>query len=110
MKSVWLVLILFFSEAVLAQDAKLSTYHDMPYAQARPLLIQAGWQVVPNTRIQESSMFAQSVHASQFEEVLDCISMERDQCQFLLAKGNKWIVVTTKDKTFTVESIKEMKK
>lgn len=112
MKSIWFALVLFlsFSQVVLAQGAKFSTYHGKPYAQARPLLIQAGWRVLPNTRIQESSMFAQSVHASQFEEVLDCISMERDQCQFVLSKGNSWIVVTTKDKTFTVETIKQMKK
>lgn len=112
MKSVWFVLVLYVScsQAVLAQDATLKTYYDMPYAQARPLLIEAGWQVVPNKRIQDSSMFAQSVHASQFEEVLDCISMERDQCQFVLAKGKKLLLVTTKDKTLAIETMKEMKK
>jgi hypothetical protein len=35
--------------------------------------------------------------------------MERDQCEFILAKGKQAIVVTTKDKNFTVESIKKAK-
>lgn len=81
----------------------------MPYAQARPMLLQQGWRPLPNPRISESSMFAQQLHDAQFEEVLDCISMERDQCEFVLSKGKRVVIVTTKDKTFTVESIKKQR-
>lgn len=97
------------SQISIAQAADYSSYIAMPYAQVRQLLIKDGWQVVRNTKIEESSMFAQAIHASQFEEVLDCISMERDQCEFILVKGKQAIVVTTKDKNFAVESIKKAK-
>jgi hypothetical protein len=101
-------LFIALSQAAIAQAAEFSSYIAMPYAEARQLLIKDGWQVVRNTHIQESSMFAQTLHASQFEEVLDCISMERDQCEFKLAKGKQAILVTTKDKNFVVESIKKV--
>lgn len=100
------LLVISISQAALAQAADFSSYIAMPYAEARELLIKDGWQVVRNPKIEETSMFAQTLQASQFEEVLDCISMERDQCQFVLAKGKQAIVVTTKDKNFAVESIK----
>lgn len=101
------LLFISISQAELAQAADFSSYIAMPYAKARELLIKDGWQVVRNPKIEETSMFAQALQASQFEEVLDCISMERDQCQFVLAKGKQAIVVTTKDKNFAVESIKK---
>jgi hypothetical protein len=97
------------SQALVAEAADFSSYIAMPYAEARQLLIKDGWQVVRNKSIEESSMSAQTLHASQFEEVLDCISMERDQCEFILAKGKQAIVVTTKDKNFAIESIKKTK-
>jgi hypothetical protein len=93
----------------MAEAADFSSYIAMPYAEARQLLIKDGWQVVRNKNIEESSLFAQTLHASQFEEVLDCISMERDQCEFILAKSKQAIVVTTKDKNFAIESIKKTK-
>lgn len=96
-------------QSLVVQADDFSSYISMPYVEARQLLIKDGWQVERNTNIQESSMFAQSLHASQFEEVLDCISMERDQCEFKLAKVKQVIVVTTKDKNFNVESIKKAK-
>lgn len=103
----WLVCI---PQAVLAQNSEFAQYLNIPYADARPMLLQQGWQAVRNPRIEESSMYAQNLHTSgTYEEVLDCISMERDQCQFVLAKGKRVIVVTTKDKSFTVESIKSQK-
>lgn len=107
-----LTIVFFFlalSQAVFAQAREFAQYNDLPYVEVRELLIKDGWQVVRNKTIDESSMYAQTLYASQFEEVLDCISMERDQCQFVLAKGKQAIVVTTKDKTFTVESIKKAK-
>lgn len=104
---VWLIT---FSQAVMAKDSEFAAYLNLPYAQARPLLFQQGWQAVPNPRIQESSIYAQQLHDVQFEEVLDCISMERDQCQFVLSKGKRVVVVTTKEKTLSVESIKTSRK
>ncbi len=97
------------SQAVMAQASEFSAYIKTPYAEARQMLIKNGWQVVRNTKIDESSMYAQTLYAAQFEEVLDCISMERDQCKFKLAKGKQVIVVTTKDKNLAVESIKKTK-
>jgi hypothetical protein len=102
-------LVILITQTIVAEAADFSSYIAMPYLEARQLLIKDGWQVVRNPKIEESSMFAQTLQASQFEEVLDCISMERDQCEFILAKGKQAIVVTTKDKNFTVESIKKTK-
>jgi len=104
---IYSLLFLLISQVAVVQAADFSSYIAMPYAEARQLLIKDGWLVIRNTKIEESSLFAQTLHASQFEEVLDCISMERDQCKFKLAKGKQAVVVTTRDKNFVVESIRK---
>jgi len=101
-------LIMLFAQSVMAETWVFASFYEKPYEAMRQALLKDGWQPVPNTDINNSSMVAQAIHEKQYQEVLDCISMERDQCQFQLAKGDQVIVVTTKEKTFSVESINPM--
>jgi hypothetical protein len=103
-----MALLMSFAQTVIGEPTEFSSFYEKPYAAVRQALLEDGWHVVPNTDINNSSMVAQAIHEKQYQEVLDCISMERDQCQFQLAKGKQVIVVTTKEKTFNVESIKPM--
>jgi hypothetical protein len=92
-----------------AKELDFSQYLTMTYSQARDNLINKGWQVVPNQQIKDTSLYAQGIYDQGYQEVVDCISMERDQCQFLLTKNKKLIVVTTKEKALIVESIEAQK-
>ena len=90
---------------VNAQGVHFEHYINMPYSAVRAGLINEGWQVVINKQIQDTSFYAQGIFDKGYEEVLDCISMERDQCQFVLTKDKQRILVTTKEKTLNVELI-----
>lgn len=94
-----------FSLSVHAAEVDLKQYYNQPYAQVRDSLLNDGWQVVPNKQINETSLYAQSIFEKGYQEVVDCISMERDQCQFILMKNKQHILVTTKEKSLNVESI-----
>lgn len=88
-----------------AKDMRFDHYINMPYSAVRTDLISEGWQPVKNKQIEDSSLYAEGIFEQGYEEVLDCISMERDQCQFVLTKNQQHIVITTKEKTLNVESI-----
>lgn len=94
-----------FSFSVHAAEVDLKQYYNQPYSQVRESLINDGWQVVPNKQINDTSLYAQSIYEKGYPEVLECISMERDQCQFVLSKNKQYILVTTKEKSLNVESI-----
>lgn len=99
------LLISILSLSAYAKDMSFSQYINMPYSEARISLINEGWKAVKNKKINDASLFAGSIYEQGYEEVLDCISMERDQCQFVLVKNKKLIVITTKDKALNIESI-----
>lgn len=80
------------------------------YKEVRASLISQGWKPVANKKIEDSSIYAQEISSQGFAEVLDCISMERDQCDFLLQKNQRYIVVKTKEKNLTVERIQFKRK
>lgn len=90
---------------VHAKDMGFEQYIDMPYQAVRASLLNEGWHAVINQKIQDTSFYAQGIFDQGYEEVLDCISMERDQCQFLLQKNKQLILITTKEKALSVESI-----
>ena len=77
-----------------------------PYSAVRASLISEGWKTVKNKKIQNSSLYAQTIFDQGYIEVLDCVSMERDQCQFVLSNNKQLILITTKEKALNVESIK----
>lgn len=88
-----------------AKDMRFDHYINMPYSAVRNDLISEGWQPVKNKQIEDSSLYAEGIFEQGYEEVLDCISMERDQCQFVLTKNKQLILITTKEKALNVESI-----
>ena len=99
------MLISVFSLFANAKDS-FDNYINLPYSAVRTSLISDGWKIVKNKKIQNSSLYAQTIFDQGYEEVLDCVSMERDQCQFALTNNKQLIVVTTKEKALNVESIK----
>ncbi len=103
------MLIGIFSLSVHAKELRFDNYLNAPYSEVRAGLISQGWKTITNKKIQDSSLYAQDIFNQGYEEVLDCISMERDQCKFVFKKNKQLILVTTKDKTLNVESI-EIKK
>lgn len=105
-----LFLMTLLSSGVVSFTAHADTqvfkhYLDTPYAQVRVSLLNEGWKPVLNNNIRDTSLYAQSIYEKGYEEVIDCISMERDQCQFVLAKNKQHILITTKEKSLNVESI-----
>lgn len=88
-----------------AKELDFKQYLNMPYSQVRDSLISKGWQSVINKEIKDTSLYAQGIYEKGYQEVIDCISMERDQCQFVLVKNKQYILVTTKEKSLNVESI-----
>lgn len=93
-----------------AADAAFKNLLGNPYAEVRQTLLNQGWRNVDNPNITQSSIYAQDIAQSGFTEVLDCISMQRDQCMFVLVKNQKYIIIVTKDKNLYVESIKYQKR
>lgn len=92
-----------------AKEMTFDDYIDKPYSEVRTDLISQGWQAVNNKKIEDASLYANDIFERGYTEVLDCISMERDQCQFVLTKNKQLIVITTKEKNLNVESIKRNK-
>lgn len=108
MKSFFLITLLssgIFSFTAHANELDFEQYLNMPYSQVRVSLLSEGWKPVLNKNIQETSLYAQSIYERGYKEVIDCISMERDQCQFVLTKDKAHILITTKEKSLNVESI-----
>ena len=102
---IMLMYLFMLSHAHAAEKSYQDLLHQ-PYEQARASLISQGWRPFVNKKIDETSLYAQEVAAKGFTEVLNCISMERDQCEFLLQKNHRYIIVTTKEKALEVESVK----
>lgn len=100
-----LLSVIGFSDAFAEQLTGFEQFYQQPYAIVRQALLGDGWQIVSNPKIQDSSMVAQGIYDHQYQEVLDCISMERDQCQFILSKDGEMMLVTTKEKDLNVELI-----
>ena len=97
---------LFMLTQAYAAEKSYQDLLNQPYDQVRASLMSQGWKPLVNNKIDESSLYAQEVAAKGYAEVLNCISMERDQCEFLLQKNHRYIIVTTKEKALEVESIK----
>lgn len=101
-----MLMYLFLLAHAYAAEKNYQDLLHQPYDKARASLISQGWRPFVNIKITESSLYAQEVAAKGYAEVLNCISMERDQCEFLLQKNHRYIIVTTKEKALEVESIK----
>jgi hypothetical protein len=112
MKLAFKVIIIYFLILTHADAADKidKTLLNRPYDEVRMTLINQGWKPFINNNIADSSLYAQDLASKGYVEVLNCISMERDQCEFLLKRNQRYIIVTTKEKNLGVESIKSIKK
>jgi hypothetical protein len=81
-----------------------------PYDEVRAALISQGWRPFTNKKIVDSSVYAQEIASKGYVEVVNCISMERDQCEFLFKRKQRYVIVTTKEKSLEVESIQYIQK
>jgi hypothetical protein len=77
-----------------------------PYQEVKAELIKQGWQPVKNTKIGNSSLYAQEVYQQGLEEVVDCVSMELDGCWFKFKKGKQRLDVKTITKELKFEAIR----
>jgi hypothetical protein len=106
---IMLIYFLMLTHAYAAEKVYKDLLH-RPYVEVRAALISQGWQPVNNNKIVDSSLYAQEIASKGYAEVLNCISMERDQCEFLFKRNKRYIIVTTKEKVLKVESVKHKKK
>lgn len=77
-----------------------------PYQEVKAELIKQGWQPVKNTKIGNSSLYAQEVYQQGLEEVVDCVSMELDGCWFKYRNGEQILEVKTITTGLKFETIK----
>lgn len=80
-----------------------------PYQEVKAELIKQGWQPVKNTKIGNSSLYAQEVYQQGMEEVVDCVSMELDGCWFKYRKGTEVVEVRTITRGLKFESLAHKK-
>jgi len=90
----------------LALAPEFNNFLGKPYAEIRNDLISNGWSPLVNKNNDDKSFYAQEISAMGFPEVINCISMERDQCEFAFIKKQKIILIKTKDKNLIIELIR----
>lgn len=89
----------------MAVAPEFKNYISKPYADIRNNLISNGWSPLVKKNNDDKSFYAQEVSSKGYPEVINCISMERDQCEFAFIKKQKIIFIKTKDKNLIIESI-----
>lgn len=82
----------------------------MPYADARPVLLEQGWKPIKNAQIEQSSLYAQDIYVQGYVEVVNCISMELDACTFRFSQKNQTLEIKTITRTLNVDTFKTYKK
>lgn len=82
----------------------------MPYETAKKLLIADGWTPSKNTKISQSSLYAQELYEQGMTEVVDCVSMELDGCRFYFVKKNQTLEVKTITRRLRLDKFSLVKK
>ncbi|MEY3798378.1 MAG: hypothetical protein RLZZ572_559 [Pseudomonadota bacterium] len=101
-----LTLTLALSTHALADNGLSFIKPGLIHLNLRPSLLAKGWQPVPNRTIENSSLYAQEMHALGLIEVVDCISMEIDACTFQYRKKNQVLTIKTITRQAEVASFK----
>lgn len=104
------ILFLLSTSFANAADTPNILHSGMAYNEAKQALIAQGWRPLKNKNINESSLYAQEVYGQGFVEVVDCISMELDGCQFRFSKGKQVLELKTITRQLTLDSFKLLKK
>jgi hypothetical protein len=103
-QSVFLVVLLSLSFATHAELPNFKA--GQPYQEVKAELIKQGWKPVKNTKISNSSLYAQEVYQQGMEEVVDCVSMELDACWFRYKKSKERLEVKTITGALKFDSLK----
>ena len=96
---------LICSLSAKASDLPSSIKTGMPYSEAKSSLIAVGWKPVVNSKITNSSLYAQEIFEKGSTEVVDCISMEIDACAFRFIKNKKILEIRTITKDLKVDKV-----
>ncbi len=97
--------VLLLSLSAQASDFPSSIKSGVPYEIAKASLIAEGWKPLVNSKIQNSSLFAQEIFEKGSTEVVDCISMEIDGCEFRYIKNKKILEIRTITRDLKVDKI-----
>jgi hypothetical protein len=87
-----------------AQDELGFIQKEMAYSDVRASLIKKGWMTLNNPRVGQSSLYAQEIFDQGYTEVVDCISMALDGCQFRFKQKNVVLEINTITRKLLVES------
>ena len=104
------ILLLISSSFANATDTSNILHSGMAYNEAKQALVAQGWTPLKNRNINDSSLYAQEVYGQGLVEVVDCISMELDGCQFRFSKGNQVLELKTITRQLTLDTFKLIKK
>ena len=64
-----------------------------------------GWKPLVNSKITNSSLYAQELFDKGSTEVVDCISMEIDGCAFRFIKNKKILEIRTITRDLKVDKV-----
>lgn len=109
-KTLLIGLSLLISVSAKANTLPLAVKVGMSYEQAKVSLIADGWVPVVNSKIGQSSLYAQDIFEQGLTEVVDCISMELDACSFRYVKNNQALEVRTITRNLKVDKVIFMNK
>jgi hypothetical protein len=108
-KTLLLCLALLFLLSAQASDLPSSIKTGMPYDEAKGSLVADGWKPLVNSKITNSSLYAQELFEKGSTEVVDCISMEIDGCAFRFIKNKKILEIKTITRDLTVDKFNLIK-
>lgn len=105
LKTPLICLLMLFTLSAQAFSLPSSVKAGVPYDRVRTSLIADGWRPVVNSRIKNSSLYAQEIFEQGSVEVVDCISMALDACSFRYTKNNKMLEIRTITRNLQVDKI-----
>jgi hypothetical protein len=97
--------VLLLSLSAQASDFPSSIKSGVPYEEAKASLMADGWKPLVNSKITNSSLYAQEIFEKGSTEVVDCISMEIDGCTFRYIKNKKILEIRTITRDLKVDKI-----
>jgi hypothetical protein len=103
-KLIGIGILLCHTLVVEAKDGLEALQQGMVYSAAKQVLVDKGWQPLPNTKITNSSLYAEEIYALGMTEVVDCISMALDACTFRFRKEQQVLELKTITRQLTFES------
>lgn len=96
--------------SVRAENLLPDIQEGTPYQDVKNTLLANGWSPIRNSKILQSSLYAQELYENGMTEVKDCISMELDSCWFIYSKNNQKLEVKTITRSLKLEKINLTKK